>query len=291
MTSVNDQFTDISVNYDLIGPIRFAINQIALGFINAMKLQALEDYNQHITNYAFVDTEYADDPIRIRVKGAADGPEGQLVRCNILYAIKTLGIDLIIQERLYGAKFYVSYNGQLLYTGIFDNKNDVALLEPSSNSSGDLSEVLVQKKRALSTRSLNTGNSSSTLLSIPGSDDVEYRVDFAFRGIVVSRASIFSAILEFMLILAQRDSTDSIEAVSQSTPTDLLWIFAKHRASSDFHFQGFQLLAILESIARHVVDRRHYAEITFEFYINDTLVAAGCVTKPLVSRRWCNGLV
>lgn len=290
VTSLNDRFTDLAVNYDLLISQVFFVNQIALGFINAMKIQALEDFDQHITNYAFIDTEYADDPIRIRVEGAAGAPESKLVRCNIMYAIKTLAVDLLTRGRNYGAVFSLSYNGQPIYNGIFDNKNEAALLEPSSNTSANLSEISVQKKGPLSLRSLNTANSSSTLLSIPGFDDVEYYVKFDLLGRLLTKAGFFSAILEFMFTLAQRDSADSIEAVSQATGNDLPWIFVRH-ARSDFQLQGFELLGILEGMARHVVSRGSYMEVVFSFYINGDLVATGCVTKPSVSRRWCHGLV
>ena len=290
VTSLNDRFTDFSIYYDLITSQVFTVNQIALGFINAMKIQALKDFNQHIINYAFIDTEYADDPIRIRIEGAAGAPDGKLVRCNIMYAIKTLAVDLLARGRTNGAVFFLSYNGQPIYNGIFDKKNEAALLQPSSNTPANLSETSVQKKGALSTRSSNTANSSSTLLSIPGSDDVEYYVDFDLRGRLVTKAGFFSAILEFMFTLAQQDSADSIEAVSQASGTDLPWIFVQH-VRSDFQLQGFQLLAILEGMARHVVSRGSYMEVVFSFYINSNLVATGCVTKPIQSRRWCSGLM
>ena len=290
VTSLNDRFADLSVYYDLITSQVFTVNQIALGFINAVKIQALKDFDQHIVNYAFIDTEYADDPTRIRIEGALGAPEGKLVRCNIMYAVKTLAMDLLARGRTNGAVFFLSDNGQPIYNGIFDRRNGAALLEPSSNTSANLSETSVQKKGALSARSLNTANSSSTLLSIPGSDDVEYYVEFDLRGRLVTKAGFFSAILEFMFTLAQRDSADSIEAVSQATGTDLPWIFARH-VGSDFQFQGFELLAILEGMARHVVNRGSYMEVAFSFYINSNLVATGCLTKPIQSRRWCNELV
>ena len=293
VTSLNDRFTDLFVYYDLLTSEVFTVNQIALGFINAMKIQALKDFNQHIVNYAFIDTEYADDPIRIRMEGVAGAPEGKLVRCNIMYAITTLAVDLLVRGHVNGAVFFLSDNGQPIYNGIFDHKNEVALPEPFSNTSANLSEISVQKKGALTAlgpRSLNTANSSSILLSIPGYEDVEYRVDFDLVGRPIIKSFFFSAILEFIFTLAQRDSADSIDAVSQSTGIDLPWIFAR-RARSDFQFQGFQLLAILEGMARHVASRERCSELVFSFYINSDLVATGCVTRPIESRRWCNGLV
>lgn len=269
----------------------FTVNQVALGFINAVKRQAIEDCDQYITSYSFTDTEYADDPIRIRVYAAAGAPDGQLVRCNIIYAIKTLAIDLIALRRPYGVEFSESYRGQLLYFGVFDNKNDGPSLEQSSNSSALPSETFARAKRAQSAHSLDASNSSTTLLNIPGSDDVVYRVAFEFQGSRVLKISIFSAILELMMTIAQLDDNESIENLSQATSTDSSWIFVMHNLASHVPLQGFQLVAILESIARHVVGRARYQEMTFHFLVNEELVAKGCVTERDLARAWCQGMM
>lgn len=286
MTSLNNRFADLSVEYVMVRPRRFTINQVALGFINAIKRQAIKDCDQYITSYSFTDTEYEDDPVRIRVNAAAGAPEGQLIRCNFLYAIKTLAIALTTQDRPYGARFNESYRDQPLYIGVFDNKN-VPALEQSSNSSADASETITQEKRALSIQSLDAKNS---LLTIPGSNDVEYQILFEFCGNRVPKRSFFIAIMEFMMTLAPHDSNDPIENASQATSTDSLWIFVTHNTESNVPLRGFELLAILESLARYVAMKRNYLEITFDFFVNSESVAGGCVTLPRSSRAWCQGL-
>ena len=193
-------------------------------------------------------------------------------------------------ESPYGAAFTEFYRGRLLYNGLFDNKDNVLSLAQSSNSSAGSNETAAQEKRALNTHSLDVMNSSTTSLTIPGSDDVEYRIDFDFRGDRIGKIAIFSAILEFMMTLAQLNSVDPIEDVSQANATDLSWIFVMHNSESGIPLQGFQLLAILEAIARHSVNQVCYREMTFGFFVDGQTVAEGCVTKPELSRAWCREL-
>ena len=89
------------------------------------------------------------------------------------------------------------------------------------------------------------------------------------------------------MTLAQLDSADPIENVSQAKTTDLTWIFVKHDSESDIPLLGFQLLAILESIARHSVNSARFAEMDFIFFVDGQSVAWGCVTRPEFSRAWC----
>ena len=289
MTSLNNRFAGLSVDYISVRPRRFSIDQVALGFINAVKRQAIEDCDQYITSYTFTDTEYEDDPIRIRINAAAGAPEAQLVRCNFLYAIKTLAINLMNQQRLYGARFTESYRGQPLYIGVFDNK-DVPALEQSNTSSAEPSETVSQQKRALSIQSLDAVNATTALLTIPGSNDVDYQIQFEFCGNQVQKISIFSAILELMMTLAQLDSNDAVENISLATSTAPLWIFVMPNPESSVPLKVFELVAILESIARWAVSRRRYMEMTFDFFVNREFVAGGCVTEPNLSRAWCQGM-
>ena len=263
-----------------------------------MKVQALEDCDQYIPSYTFTDTEYENDPIRIRIDAAAAAPEAQLVRCNILYAMKVVAINLMSRprDRLYGARFNESFRGQLLYVGLLDNKNDVPLLEKSTNSLAGPNRTIAQGKRSLSTQALDATNSTMTtnstmiLLTIPGSNDIEYRIEFQMLYYLVPKRGIFSSILELMMILAQLDSDASIEQISQSTSTDSSWIFVTHNSESGFPLQAFQLAAILESIARYAVMKTRYVEMTFDFFGNEESIAWGCVTIPVRSREWCHGL-
>ena len=290
MRSLNNRFHDFSFVYVPFRARRFPTNEVALGLINAMKVQAIQDCEQHMTSYTFTDSEYGDSEIRIRINAAQGVSQAQLVRCSILYAIKTLAIGQLTRERLYGATFIESYLGQPLYTGVFDNKSDDPSLEQSSNSSADPSETVKQERRALSTLVLDATNSTNTLLSIPGSNDVEYQIEFDFRGDRIPKIGIFSAILELMMTLAERNSDDSIQNISQATSVDSIWIFVTLDARSRFPLQVFELLAILESVARYAVVKKRYQEMTFKFFVNGGIVAEGCLTAPISSRMWCQAL-
>lgn len=254
-----------------------------------MKVQALQDCNEQVTSYTFTDTEYEDSAIRIQVNPVAGAPQARLVRCNMLYAIKTLAIEQLNNEHLYGARFVESYRGQLLYNGVLDNLHDDFPLEKSSNLSTDPSQTITQEKRELSTQVLNAPN-AITKLKIPGSNNVEYEVKFLLSGDLIPKVGIFAAILEFMMKLAQQRSDDTIGSVSQARSEDPAWIFVSWDAESRFSLQMFELLAVLESLARWTVTRRRYRELRFYFYIDGELVAQGCVTTPISSRRWCRGL-
>lgn len=255
-----------------------------------MKLGALEDCDERLTSYTFTETEYQDSEIRIQVTAVYLAPQEQLLRCNVLYAIKTLAVDQLNYAQEFGASFVESRNGILLYSGTLDNKYDVPSLQQSSNSSADLSVTDLQEKRASSVQVLNTTNSRTTLLNITGPNDVEYRVDFQFSGSYLDKVGIFSAILEFMLTLAQRDANAPVENVSEATSADEYWIFVMRARDSSFPLQIFEVLGILESIARYCVSKRHYKELTFGFFINEELTAHGCLTAPIASRRWCRGM-
>ena len=291
MTSLGNRFEGLLVTYVPFRPRAYYSNPVALGFINAMKLQALQDCDEHMTSYIFTDTEYGDSEIRLQVHAVAGAPQEELIRCNILYAIKTLAIRQLNVERLYGARFAEYKRGRLLYSGVLDDRGDVPLLEQPGNVLAKPSETITREKRALSSQVSDATNSTTTILTIPGSNDNQFQIEFSFQGRIISKISIFSAILEFMMALAQRDSYDSVIADGQVTSSPgSSWIFVRHLSQSRFPLQVFQLLAILEAAARNAVLRRRYQEMTFDFLINGEIVARGCVTAPISSRRWCEGM-
>ena len=255
-----------------------------------MKLGALEDCDERLTRYTFTDTEYHDSDIRISMTAADDAPQEQLVRCNILYAIKTLAIKQLGYSVEFGARFTESHNGILLYGGVLDNKHDDASLQQLSNSSADLRDTGSQEKRASSAQILETINSTTTLLNITGSNDVEYEVEFYFTGRFLNKINVFEAILQLMMTLAQQDSYATVEHVIAATIRDPYWIFVMHVPDSSFSLQVFQVLPILEAAARYCVSRHYYRELSFRFLINRELIAHGCLTAPNLSRWWCQGM-
>ena len=254
-----------------------------------MKIQALEDCDQQVTSYTFTNTEYEESALRMRLNAWPGALQAQLVRCNMLYAIKALAIQQLRYERRYGSEFIESYLDEAIYRGVFDIGANHSL-EISSNSSTNPSQTMAQEKRELSTQVLNATNAIITGPKIPGSNDVEYEVKFLIGGGLIPKIDIFTAILEFMMELAQRSSDDTIERESQARSTDPAWIFVSRDAESRFSLQVFELLAVLESLARWAVDEKRYRETRFYLYIDGELVAQGCVTAPISGRRWCQGL-
>ena len=255
-----------------------------------MKLGTLRDCNERVTRYTFTDTEYQDSDIRIRVTAVENAPLEQLVLCNILYAIKTLAIEQLYHAQELGANFVESNHGIPLYNGVLDNKYDDPSLQQLSKPSADLSDTHSQEKRASSAQVLDSTNSSTTLLKITGSNDFVYKVDFYFTGILINKVSIFSAILEFLMTQTQRDADAAVEYVSQATSSDAYWMFVEHNRHSSFSLQVFELVAILEAMARHCVSRNHYQELSFRFFVNQEYTARGCLTAPNFNRRWCQGM-
>ena len=290
MTSLSNRFEGLSITYIPYRVRPYHVNYVALSFINAMKLGALEDCDERLTSYTYTDAEYQDSEIRIQVTAVNEAPQEQLVRCNVLYAIKTIAIDQINFASDLGLSFTESRNGILLYRGILDNKHDGPSLQRSSNSSADLSVTDSREKRELSAQVLNTTKSATTLLNVTGSNDFEYEIYFYFTGTFIDKISIFSAILDFMMTLAQRDGNAPVDHVSQATSADPYWIFVMHVGDSSFSLQVYEILAILEGIAQYCVSRRHYRELSFRFFVNREYTAHGCLTDPIPSRRWCQGM-
>ena len=287
MTSLSDRFEGLSVVYYPYRARRYPIDGVALSFINAMKLGALRDCDERLTSYTYTDTEYQDSDIRIRVAAEENAPQGQLVLCNILYAIKTVAIAQLDYAQEFGASFVESHHGTLLYRGILDNKFDVPLLQQSSNPTADISDKGSQEKRALV---LDSTNATTTLLNITGSNNVEYNLEFYYSGILINKVSIFSAILEFMMTLADRGGDAGVEHVSEVKSADTYWMFVMRIQDSSFPLQVFQVAAILEAMAQYCVTRSHYQEMSFRFFVNHEYTAHGCLTAPLPSRRWCAGM-
>ena len=57
---------------------------------------------------------------------------------------------------------------------------------------------------------------------------------------------------------------------------------------NDLH--GFEVLAILEAAARHLVAKRAYHELIYNLFVDGEFVSGGCVTELVPLRLWCQGL-
>lgn len=265
----------------------FSVEQIALGFINSIKILALGDAKAILPRYFHIDNEYDDDPVRIRMDSASSAARGERTNANVMYALRTLPVILMNDNYLAGVNFFERYRGWPLYNGVFDNKNDPRTLQPASEPVMNASLASTQRRRSLVVRQ---SNDNSTTLSIPGSNPDAYEIKIFLLGREIPKKAMFAVILEFLFALGLENAGDEITRptlVDQNLPA---WIFAMDNSESTTPFQIFHLLGILEAIARHCVLENSYRELVFDFFAGDQYVAGGCVTKADNARAWCRGL-
>lgn len=262
----------------------FSLEQIALGFINALKRLALSDAKAALPQYSNADQEYPDDPVRIRMDSAGYATRRERTSGNVMYALKTIPILLINDNYLAGVDFYEQYRNWPLYNGVFDDRNAPHGLQSASEPARNTS---LGSKRILSVRQ---AKDSSDILRIPGANDDEYKINIYLLGREIAETDFFSVILEFLFVLGLKDAAAEIKSPFIANRYLPAWIFARDSLASSTPFQIFQLLGILEAIARYCVLQDSYRELSFDFFAGGQFVAGGCVTRPDRQRLWCDGL-
>lgn len=55
-------------------------------------------------------------------------------------------------------------------------------------------------------------------------------------------------------------------------------------------FRVYQVVAIVQAVARYCVGHSMYQELIFNLLVDDVLVAAGCALKGKGEREWCRVL-
>lgn len=289
MTGINDAFDDdLTVGYTRQRLADFTVEQIALGFINAMKGQALENAGDILSHFYFTDTEYADDPVRIRMDPTGYATRRQRTRAHLMYALKLLPIQLMNDNYLTGVDFYEQYRGQPLFDGILDNKNDPRTLQQERGQIANASTVsTLEKGDHLSTRQSTL---NSTILRVPGHTNNAYDIRISLVGREIAKKHLFSTLLEFIFTLGLGNAAAEISFAHSTNENVPAWAFAIENPESSISFQVFQLLGVLEAIARYCVLQDTYRELVFGFFADGMYVAGGCVTKADRTRMWCNGL-
>ena len=212
----------------------------------------------------------------------------QASRASIMYALAILPITLLHDNYLAGVNFFVFYRNQLLYNGVFDNRDDPPAIQRVSPEAVNHTLTSRERKGGIYSRQLPD---NSSYLSIPGYNIDEYEIRFFAAGQGVTRKSFFGAILQFLFALGLQDAEDTIHTAQLSEDNLPAWIFAQETPEwTGPPFQRFHLLNILEAIARHSTQQNQFQELTFQFYINGDVAASGCLTRPLRTRIWCRGL-
>ena len=188
---------------------------------------------------------------------------------------------------LAGVNFLERYHGVPLYSGILDNNPNLHLLQQGSAVIVNTSVASSQKKRDLIASPSKNGSLS---VQTPGYRDYNYDVRILFEGVGLTKQALFTTLLRSMFKIGLETADSSIGGLSDSDENIPAWFFASEHLESTIPLQAFQLLAIVEAIARHCVQQDTYRELIFDFYADGIHVAEGCVTTSGTRSLWCRGL-
>lgn len=277
--SLSDEFSglDLRLNRARIQADVFTTESIAIAAIHAMKKSALEDYDGPLNHFDFTDILPPANPIRILMVPAPTSFVAPLKRSTVLWTLKSLTIDLLRMAILYPLSFQVRYERHDLYLGSLASPR----LDVASRS----------LSHPLSLTTIPVQNSTSVILSTRVSLQYEphYQINFNFVGEALSKIQIFGSILTLLLHLAKDDHLTVLPQTSMELRQIQARIFIRQVSPPPpmYRFQQYHAVALLEAIARYYVLHGQYTEMTFELIMNGYLVARGCVTRAVASRRWC----
>ncbi|KAL8790190.1 MAG: hypothetical protein Q9213_000721 [Squamulea squamosa] len=257
----------------------FTIESMAIAAIHAMKETALEDYNSPLVHFDFIDALPPQNPIRILMMAAPGASAIRLKRSSVLWSLKSLTIELLTSGLLYPMTFKVRYWLDDLYLGVLTGPPegttgiDQSISHPSSSAVKSIPDTSSGMIRA--TSSLN--------------DNTHYEVNFDFVGQDLSQVRIFESILTLLLQLAKHDHLATLHQISMEMRDKQAWIYIQEVSlpPPSYHFQQYHAVALLEAVARYYVHHGRYTEMTFELMMDGYLMAWGCVTYAVSSRRWC----
>ena len=269
----------------------FTAGQIALGFINALKLQGLEPATEQQLAYTYMSDEYPEDNVVIDIEAAQGAPYDKTTRAHVMYMLRVLPIALLGDNYLHGVEFHERYMRETLYSGIFDSKNDPLRLG-MANHTESRGDIATSKKRAMQISSLSVQqmNTTTTVLTAPNTNE-RLELSFRFVGFDIPRVGFFYTIIQMMFGNGLRDASERVNSAQISQPGLPAWVFISTERDLVFPFEGYHVLAILEAIARYAVLQNTYQELVYNFTVDGVLVSTGCVTKAAWTRRWCGGLV
>lgn len=267
----------------------FSTEDIALGFINALKLQGLEDAAESQTRYNFDDTEYADGKISISMEAVRGAPSAKTIRSSVMNALAVLPVTLMNDNHLAGVEFFEKYRRRYLYVGTL---NDVSGHYRPKLRSSNTSAVATSKKRSSHHYPLTAQNWNATTIffTVPGNILPKLEVAFHFAGLSLPKVGVFSTIIMMIHQIGLHDAADEVDMAEMSDNGMSAWIFIRKSPGTTFEFAVYHELALLEGIARYSVQQDTYRELVYDLFADGELVSGGCVTRPVERRRWCAGL-
>ncbi|KAL6720631.1 hypothetical protein ACLMJK_002556 [Lecanora helva] len=283
---------DEDMSLDHVGellPDRFNIEHIALTFINALSIQASQDFNAPMSSYMYMDLDRPDIPVRLTMNRAIGANPVRLVRKHLIWCLRYLPLEEFNYPSIWGFNFIAKFRGQNLYFGTLDNRNRQFHTLDMKNENLNNGSVILQNKRAGSELKLNA---SSIPLSAVGLGDAQIDVDFPpFAGDLLPQVEVFRNIIEFIYKLAPRSKTEMMRNVSLSD-TLSVWIFIMYYddTRTGETLQVHHIIGLLRLLAQRYIFQHIYEEQVFRLTFNGQPFAAGCVTKADESRRWCAGM-
>lgn len=261
-----------------------------------MAMQALEPFDNSVVYFEYSAAETA---VRVILRSAPGASTTVTVRSNLLWALKQLPIDQFNSPSIWGVDFRVQWSGEDLYLGTLSNRNRpggaaAAALEGVGAQGGLNGTEEKQKRGLVITQPSNTTLTTETL-HLPGhlTDNTRDSIQFHLVGGPLPDIGIFSAILEFLLVLGSQDPHQAVES-AYFARDDLpvgIYVIYNVEAGSAQRLKVYQVVAILHAIVRYAVRLSIYQELVFHLLVDDVLLAVGCVVSGVVGEReWCRGL-
>ncbi|KAL8951295.1 MAG: hypothetical protein Q9222_002717 [Ikaeria aurantiellina] len=288
--TLSDEFSGLLLNYnrDPGGPNEFYPEEVALAAITAMKEEATEYYTAILTSFDFVDWVHVEDRVRISMQATQRAPQNQIRRSTVMWALKSLAVELLRTRFLRPTSFTVSHLTTRLYNGALYSRYR------AGSEAVDPSEARRHSSTASPLVVGRPNNETSVSFSGPVSlsKNSQFELHFQYLGQSLSSYSIFESILTFLLAFGMWDSSSVQETAGMEYPDLQAWIYMKEAQPPPpyYRLQQYQAVAILEGMARSQVAHARYQEMFFDFTVEGQLLARGCIVRALESRRWCQNL-
>lgn len=273
----------------------YSTEHIALGFIAAMKKEAMLDCEQRLAIFAWTYIDYPGPrsnklTITMHSNTVTAGP--QHVRCNLMWGLKTLSKQLIRDDFRKGTRFFEwfgspSRHAVEVYYGLFGDLSSLDLMELTTNRTINSEEMAVQDNQTMGL----TPN-ATTSLDIPGSSNANIFIVIKFAENPLSQSLIFSTVLESLMEFAQRDVNREIQRLSFTSSIFPVWLFATSypQLTPGFIFTTLHMILVAEALAKECVVKGLYKELLWDFFADGKWAAGGCLTTPIQSRAFCAGL-
>lgn len=298
-SSIAHRFLDLSLGYidqpEPPVPGSYPLEQIGLGFIAAMKQNALLDCEEVVSVFLWTYDSFplaSTNKLGINMASAASHPTSQNTRCNMMWALKTLPTQLIQDNYDKGTRFYETLarpnpgKPVRVYNGLMGDFLYPSSMEKNSSQFEGACQVAAQKRQTSSFAA-----NSSLCLDVPGSLNSAYYLDVRPLGDPLPPSGIFQTVLESLMELAQLSIDEIVENLSLEKFGFLVRLYAQSSPTSKaFQLKVRHMILIVEGLARECVIQKTYKEVLWALYVDDEVAARGCLTKADLSRRWCAGL-